>query len=140
MPDEAATRSFLQALQVFSLDNAPLNWAMTKLNSSGAYLSRGIRQKNRSALRSAIVAADEATKVFTREHAQLKWAMCAANRATALATIGKIDGDTTPLREAITTYRQAIEVLQEKGAKVQLENTEKSLDEAKLVLEDLSAQ
>jgi tetratricopeptide (TPR) repeat protein len=140
MPDEAATRSFLQALQVFSLDNAPLNWAMAKLNLSGAYLSRGIRQKNGSALRSAIVAADEATKVFTCEHAPLKWAMCAANRATGLATIGKIDGDTTPLREATTGYRQAIEVLQGKGAKVQLENTEKNLAEAMQVLEGLSAQ
>jgi hypothetical protein len=27
---EAAIRSLLQALQVFSLDNAPLNWAMAK--------------------------------------------------------------------------------------------------------------
>ena len=97
-----------QALQVYTRDAFPKNWAATQNNLANAYSER-IRGERADNLKRAITAYEQALQVRTRDAFPEQWA--ATQNNLALAYSNRIQGERADnLERAITAYEQALQV------------------------------
>ncbi len=108
---EIAIAAFQSALQVFTLEEFPLDWATTQNNLGNAYRNRilGNLEEN---LAQAIQCFQHALQVFTRETAPQDWAMVQNNQGNAYL-YGVREHYTQDLPKAIRCYEQALTVYTE---------------------------
>jgi tetratricopeptide (TPR) repeat protein len=96
------------ALNIFTFDAFPQQWAMTQNNLANAYRNR-IRGDKAENLERAIAAYTEALKVYTFDAFPQQWAMTQNNLANAYRN--RIRGDKAEnLERAISAYQEALKV------------------------------
>jgi tetratricopeptide (TPR) repeat protein len=105
---EQAIVHYQQALEVYTRQAFPKQWAMTQNNLGTAFADRlqGDRAGN---LEQAIVHYQQALEVYTRQAFPEQWAMTQNNLGNAFAD--RLQGDRAGnLEQAIVHYQQALEV------------------------------
>jgi tetratricopeptide (TPR) repeat protein len=127
--DDAALReavdAYRAALEVYTRERVPLDWAKTQNNLGNALLTLGERGDD-DALRAAVAAYRAALQELTRARVPLQWAATQTNLGNALQTLGE-RGDDTALRAAVAAYRAALEVYTRERAPMQWAMTQANL-------------
>jgi hypothetical protein len=83
------------ALEVFTRESAPSDWAMTQNNKANALQALGERAggaQGQAFLEASVLACDAALEVFTRESTPSDWAMTSENKAEALLALAQHTG------------------------------------------------
>jgi tetratricopeptide (TPR) repeat protein len=108
--------AFRQALQVYTREHLPQDWAMTQNNLGAALSLLGDRTggaEGAKLLAEAVAAYRQALLVRTHEHLPQQWAMTQNNLGNALSSQGDRTGGAEGaklLAESAAAYRQALQV------------------------------
>ena len=129
-----AVAVYHRALEVFTRERVPANWAVTQNNLGVALFSLGDRENDTERLKEAIAAYHAALEVRTREHAPLDWATTQNNLGSALVVLGKCENGTERLEQAVEAYRGALEVFTRERAPDDWAITQNNLGIALVVL------
>ena len=106
---EQAVDAYRAALEEFTRERMPLNWATTRNNLGNALSSLGERESGTERLEQAVDAYRAALEEFTRERVPLDWAMTQNNLGNALSSLGERESGTERLEQAVDAYRAALE-------------------------------
>src|SRR6516162_3209022 len=106
---EEAVSAYREALEEYTRERVPLQWATTQNNLGLALLRLGERESSTARLEEAVTAYREALEERTRERVPLDWAMTQSNLGVALWRLGERESSTARLEEAVTAYREALE-------------------------------
>ena len=106
---EQAVVTYRTALEEYTRERAPLDWAMTQNNLGNALQTLGGRESGTERLEQAVVAYRAALEEYTRERAPLQWAATQNNLGAALQTLGGRESDMERLEQAMVAYRAALE-------------------------------
>ena len=106
---EEAVDSFRAALEVFTRDRAPLDWAMTQNNLGAALSTLGQRETDTRRLNEAVAAFRAALEEYTRDRVPLDWAMTQNNLGNSLTNLGRRETGTSRFKEAVAAYRAALQ-------------------------------
>jgi tetratricopeptide (TPR) repeat protein len=104
-----AVAAYRAALEEFTQERMPLDWATTQNNMATALRALGTRESGTERLVEAVAAYRAALEEFTRERVPLQWATTQNNLATALRALGTRESGTERLVEAAAAYRAALE-------------------------------
>ena len=107
---EQAVTAYNAALEVYTRERVPLDWAVTQNNLGAALQTLGEREDGTERLEQAVTAYNAALEVRTRERVPLQWAATQNNLGAALATLGEREDGTERLEQAITASTAALEV------------------------------
>jgi tetratricopeptide (TPR) repeat protein len=111
-----AVAAYRQALQVYTREPLPQDWAMTQNNIGTALQEQSTRTEGTEAVRllsEAVAAYRQALQVYTREQLPQLWAATQNNLGNALQSQGtKTEGveSVRLLSEAVAAYRLALQV------------------------------
>ena len=108
-PLSEAVVAYRAALQEYTRERVPLDWALTQNNLGNALQRLGEREADTTHLEEAVVAYRAAVQEYTRERVPLDWALTQNNLGNALATLGEREADTAHLEEAVVAYRAALQ-------------------------------
>ena len=106
---EQAVEAFQRALEEYTQDRVPMNWAATQNNLGNALHSLGERDSDTALLEQAVAAYQRALEEYTRARVPMNWAMTQNNLGNALATLGERDSDKKRLEQAVVAYQRALE-------------------------------
>ena len=106
---EEAVAAYRAALEEWTRDRVPLDWAMTQINLGNALARLGERESGTARLEEAVAAYRAALEERTRDRVPLDWAMTQNNLGNALRTLGERESGTARLEEAVAAYRAALE-------------------------------
>ena len=98
------------ALDEFSRETEPLDWAKAQNNLGNALQSLGKRENGTQRLKQAVTAFGAALEERTPERSPLQWAMTQNNLGTALIVIGEREDDPEWLKKAVDAYCAALKV------------------------------
>ena len=100
--------AYRSALQGYTRERAPLDWAATQNGLGNALSTLGFcNEGNAAQLEAAIAAYQNALLERTRERAPLEWARTQSDLGNALAMLGRYEGDTARLEAAVVAYHKA---------------------------------
>jgi tetratricopeptide (TPR) repeat protein len=105
----AAVAAAEAALEVYSLETAPLDWARTQALLGTAQAVAGEHAGDSDWLEAAISSYAAAMTVYTRAAAPLDWARMQRNTGAVLSLLGEQGKSQAPLMQAVTHYRAALE-------------------------------
>ena len=137
-----AVTAYRQALEVYTRETLPQQWATTQNNLGITLGDQGIRtggERGTQLLAEAVAAYRQALEVYTRETLPQQWATTQNNLGATLGDQGIRTGGergTQLLAEAVTAYRQALEVRTRETLPPQWAQTHNNLAEAYVALED----
>jgi tetratricopeptide (TPR) repeat protein len=106
---EQAVACYRAALEVWTQDRVPLDWARTQMNLGNALARLGEREADGTRLEQAVAVHRAALKERMRERVRLDWAMTQMNLGVALQTLGAREADSALLEQAVAAYRAALE-------------------------------
>ncbi|MBO0902505.1 tetratricopeptide repeat protein [Jiella sonneratiae] len=106
---EEAVAAYRAALEEYTRERAPLDWAATHNNLGTALQTLGERETGTARLEEAVVAYRAALEERTRERVPLDWAVTQNNLGNALRALGERETGTARLEEAVAAYRAALE-------------------------------
>jgi tetratricopeptide (TPR) repeat protein len=106
---EEAVAAFRAALQEYTRERVPLDWARTQMNLGNALAGLGEREIGTEKLEQAVEAYREAVKELTREQVPLDWAQTQDNLGNVLTILGERETGTEELEQAVQAYRAALE-------------------------------
>ena len=106
---EQAVAAYGLALEEWTRERVPLDWAMTQTNLGKALWHLGERESGTARLEQAVAAYRAALEERTRERAPLDWAATQTNLGIALGTLGQRESGTARLEQAVAAYRAALE-------------------------------
>jgi tetratricopeptide (TPR) repeat protein len=106
---EEAVAAYRAALEEYTRERVPLDWAMTQNNLGNALLALGERESGTARLEEAVAAFRKALEEWTRARVPLDWAMTQNNLGNALSTLGARESGTARLEAAVSAYRAALE-------------------------------
>ena len=106
---EQAVDAYRAALEEYTRERVPLDWAMTQNNLGVALQTLGERERGTERLEQAVAAYHVALEERTRERVPLDWAMTQNNLGTALWTLGQRENSTERLEQAVDAYHAALE-------------------------------
>jgi tetratricopeptide (TPR) repeat protein len=104
-----AVAAYRAALQEYTRERVPLQWAMTQNNLGLALFGLGERESETATLQEAVAAYRAALQEYTRERVPLQWAAAQINLGNALARLGEREIEPATLREAVAAYRAALQ-------------------------------
>ena len=107
---EQAVTAYNAALEVYTREQVPLQWAATQNNLGNALQNLGEREDGTERLEQAVTAYNAALEVRTREQVPLQWANTQHNLGNALVFLGNRESRTGSLELAANAYRAALEV------------------------------
>ncbi|MGA3011085.1 MAG: tetratricopeptide repeat-containing protein [Terracidiphilus sp.] len=105
---ERAAAAYRDALNEFTQERVPLEWARTQSNLGVALFIIGERGSGTERLKAATVAYREALKEWTRERVPLLWATTQNNLGTALVCLGERERSREHLEAAVVAHREAL--------------------------------
>ena len=105
---EQAVAAYHAALEEYSRDRAPHQWALTQNNLGNALATLGEREGDTERLEEAVAAYRAALEEYIRDRAPLQWAATQNNLGNALLKLGKRESNTTRLNQAVVAYRAAL--------------------------------
>ncbi|MEM1378131.1 MAG: tetratricopeptide repeat protein [Pseudomonadota bacterium] len=106
---QEAVTAYRAALEEWTRDRVPLDWAMTQNNLGNALQTLGERESDTARLEEAVTAYRGALEEHTRDRVPLDWAMTQNNLGNALQTLGQRESGTARLQEAVTAYHASLE-------------------------------
>ena len=106
---EEAVAAYRGALEEYTRDRVPLDWAMTQNNLGNALLNLGAREPGTARLEEAVAAYRAALEERTRDRVPLDWARTQNNLGIALRAIGSREPGTARLEEAVAAHRAVLE-------------------------------
>ncbi len=106
---EEAVAAYRAALEEWTRERVPLDWAQTQNNLGNALGTLGEREGGTARLEEAVAAYRAALEERTRERVPLDWAMSQNNLGNALRALGDRESGTARLEEAVAAYRAALE-------------------------------
>ena len=106
---EDAVVAYRAALEGFTRERVPLDWAATQNNLGIALSALGRRERGTARLEEATTAYRAALEERTPGRFPFEWAMTQHNLGTALETLGQRENGTGRLEEAVAAYRAALE-------------------------------
>ena len=106
---EEAVEAYRAALEEWTRERAPLQWAAIQNNLGNALRALGERDSGTARLEEAVVAYRAALLEYDRECEPLDWARTQNNLGIALAVLGERESGTARLEEAVTAYRDALQ-------------------------------
>ncbi|MBR9850545.1 MAG: tetratricopeptide repeat protein [Rhodobacteraceae bacterium] len=106
---EQAATAYRAALEEWTREKMPLDWAMAQNNLGNVLQTLGERESGTERLEQAVTAFRAALEEGTREKVPLNWATTQNNLGNVFATIGERENDSQRLRQAVTAYRAALE-------------------------------
>ena len=86
---EASVTACRNALEEYTRERVPLEWALVQNNLGNALLELGERENSTARLNHAIIAYSNALKEYTRERAPLQWATTQTNLGISLQSLGE---------------------------------------------------
>ncbi|MGF1640612.1 MAG: tetratricopeptide repeat protein, partial [Rhodospirillales bacterium] len=122
-----AVAAYRAALEEFTREQVPLDWAATQNNLGLALAALGERESGTARLEEAMAAYRAALGERTRERVPLQWATTQNNLGTALATWGQRTGDAALLAEARRAIDAAWRVVADAGYQQYREDFESRL-------------
>ncbi|MBZ5622198.1 MAG: hypothetical protein LAQ69_26235, partial [Acidobacteriia bacterium] len=140
----AAVAAYQNALQVYTKESLPQDWAATQNNLGNANASLGMRLSGAENLRAAVVAYQNALQVYTKESLPQGWATTQNNLGSAYASLGERLSGTEAvdsLRAAAIAFQNALQVRTKESLPQDWAMTQNNLGDAYLSLgERLSAK
>ena len=121
--------AYRAALEEWTRERVPLDWATTQNNLGNALSTLGQRESGTARLEEAVAAYRAALEELTRERVPLDWAMTQNNLGTALSTLGQRESGTARLEEAVAAYRAALEERTRERVPLQWATTQNNLNE-----------
>ncbi|MEL7343483.1 MAG: tetratricopeptide repeat protein [Pseudomonadota bacterium] len=106
---EAAVRAYEAALEEWTQERVPLDWAMTQNNLGTALSTLGERNGDTAQLEAAVRAYEAALEERTQERVPLNWAATQNNLGIALGALGERSSDTAQLEAAVAAFKAALE-------------------------------
>ena len=106
---EQAVEAYRAALEEWTRDKAPLEWAGTQNNLGNALKFLGERESGTERLEQAVAAYKAALEEWTRDKVPLDWATTQNNLGNALSTLGARESGTERLEQAVAAYKAALE-------------------------------
>ncbi|WP_198321157.1 tetratricopeptide repeat protein [Azohydromonas aeria] len=106
---EEAVQAYRAALQEYTQERVPLDWAMTQNNLGIALARLGERERGTARLEEAVQAYRAALQEYTHERVPLDWAGTQNNLGNALRALGEREDSTARLEEAVQAYRAALQ-------------------------------
>ena len=106
---EQAVGAYRAALEEYTRERVPLDWAVTQNNLGNALQALGERETGTERLEQAVEAYRAALKERTRERVPLDWAAAQSNLGNTLRTLGEREVDTERLEQAVGANRAALE-------------------------------
>jgi tetratricopeptide (TPR) repeat protein len=107
---EEAVSACRAALQEWTRERVPLDWATTQNNLGGALWTLGGRESGTARLEEAVAAYRAALEERTRERLPLGWATTQKNLGLALRTLGERESGTARLEEAVAAFDACLTV------------------------------
>src|ERR1700730_9497905 len=107
---QAAVAAYGEALQEYTREGAPRDYAATQLNLGNALDTFGERERDRAKLDAAAKAYRKAVQVLPRGGEPITWAMAQMNLGDALETLGELESGTARLVVALKAYSEALKV------------------------------
>ena len=127
---EQAVKAYRAALEVYTSERVPLDWATTQNNLGNALATLGERESSTERLEQAVKAYRAALEVHTLERVPLDWAATQNNLGNALQTLGGRESGTERLEQAVKAYRAAFEVRTRKRVPLDWATTQNNLGNA----------
>jgi tetratricopeptide (TPR) repeat protein len=106
--------AFRAALEEYTHERMPLNWAATQNNLGNALLALGWEEIGTERIEEAVLAFRAALKEYTHERMPRNWAITQNNLGNALLNLGLREGGTKRIEEAVLAFRAALEELTHK--------------------------
>ena len=131
---EQAVNAYRTALQVYTRESAPLDWAMTQTNLGNTLRNLGDRETGTKRLEQAVNAHRAALQVYTRESAPFDWAAAQNNLGNALSFLGEREDGTERLKEAVDAFQETLRVHTRESAPFDWAATQNNLGGALLRL------
>jgi tetratricopeptide (TPR) repeat protein len=125
-----AVAAYRAALEVWTRERIPLQWAMAQNNLGNALGTLGARENGTERLLQAVDAFHAALEVRTRERVPLDWAMTQNNLGNALRTLGAREDGTERLLQAVDAFHAALEVWTRERVPLQWATTQNNLGNA----------
>jgi tetratricopeptide (TPR) repeat protein len=110
---EEAVAAYRAALQEYTRDRVPLEWAATQTNLGVALYALGARESGTAQLEEAIAAYRAALQEYRRDQVPLDWATTQNNLGIALLTLGARETGTARAKAA---FGEALKILSTAGA------------------------
>ena len=107
---EEAVTAYRAALEEWTRDRVPLDWAGVQMNLGNTLLALGEREPGTARLEDAVTADRAALEEWTRDLVPLDWATAQMNLGIALQAVGKRKPDGARLNEGVTAIRAALEI------------------------------
>ena len=107
---EQAVTAYNAALEVYTRERVPLDWAVTQNNLGAVLWTLGEREDGTERLEQAVTAFTAALEVRTRQQVPLQWAATQNNLGAVLWTLGEREDGTERLEQAVTAFTAALEV------------------------------
>jgi len=104
-----AVGAYRAALEEYTQDRMPLDWAMTQNNLGNALRVLGERESDPQRLNEAVGTYRAALEEYTQDRVPLDWATTQNNLGSALSALGQRESDPQRLKEAVGAYRAALE-------------------------------
>jgi tetratricopeptide (TPR) repeat protein len=127
---EEAVAAYRAALEEWTRERVPLDWAMTQNNLGAALSTLGERESGTARLEEAVAAYRAALMERTRERVPLNWAGTQNNLGNALKALGERESGTARLEEGVAAYRAALEEWTRERVPLNWATTQKNLGEA----------
>jgi len=105
---EQAVEALRQALEEWTRERVPLDWARIQNNLGNALQTLGERESGTARLEQAVEAYSLALEERRRDRVPLAWAMTQNNLGNALRALGERENGTSRLNEAVDTFRAAL--------------------------------
>ena len=105
---EEAVKAQREALDEWTRDRVPLQWATVQNNLGTALRALGERESGTALLEEAVKVYHSVLDVRTQDSDPLEWAMTQNNLGNTLKLIGDRESGTKRLEEAVTAYRAAL--------------------------------
>jgi tetratricopeptide (TPR) repeat protein len=107
---QAAVAAYGEALQEYTREGAPRDWAGTQMNLGIALDMFGERERDRAKLEEAAKAYRDALQELSREDEPFTWASAQMDLGNALETLGELETGTERLDEARAAYGETLKV------------------------------
>ena len=127
---EQAVNVYLSALEVFTRERAPLQWARMQNNLGNALLNLGNWETGTERFEEAAGAYRSALELTPREKVSLEWAATQANLGNALSAVGRREPGGKRLEQAVDAYHAALQVSTRERSALQWATTQNNLGNA----------
>ncbi|WP_417805300.1 tetratricopeptide repeat protein [Thalassospira lucentensis] len=131
---EQAVTAIQSALEEWTQESMPLQWAGLQNNLGNALSILGEREGLAKRLEQAVIAYEAALKERRQESVPLQWAMTQNNLGNALQTLGQRERGTKRLEQAVDAYQSALEERRQESVPLQWATTQNNLGNALSIL------